>query len=138
MIAPARLRTALRFTRASSHDRQRARDVARLCVLLAATAGSPCFADQDVPVLGRLFYTPEERLALEKRASAYRGDPGDTVSLTGVLRRADGKTTVWVNGAPTEADHPAAALKVGATLDRLSGEVRDVLRGGSIAVHPAR
>lgn len=63
--------------------------------------------------LGRLFFTPAERAALDtqrklagemanrpvrKDADTPKAPPPKMVTLNGVLRRSDGETTIWVNG----------------------------------------
>jgi hypothetical protein len=95
-----------------------------LAVALAAPGAAPA------EPLGRLFFTPAQRSALDagKRLSvspaaskraAPRG-PG-SITLSGVVRRSDGEYTVWVNGravgkggppgvsAAPSANHPSAA-----------------------------
>jgi hypothetical protein len=100
--------------------------------------------------LGRLFFTPEERAALDARRKARVPDRpsalplilSPTTRLDGYVRRSDGRSTVWVNGASVDdtapqadgrvsvgvGDSPARVrLKPGEVLDRSSGEVTDVL-----------
>lgn len=108
--------------------------------LCAAVALAGAYTDASAdPGLGRLFYTPAERTQMEQRTmdenlSAER----ETVRLDGRIRRSDGKTTNWVNGSfQSDAMFGQAAgkLKVGQSVEAGSGEARDLLRGGSIAVH---
>lgn len=63
--------------------------------------------------LGRIFYTPEERERLDalrtQRAVAIQvkeDEPvPEIVKFNGIVRRADGKATVWINGeALSESD----------------------------------
>lgn len=62
--------------------------------------------------LGRLFYTPEQRTQLDALrtqrvvATQVRDEPvPENVTYNGIVRRSDGKTTVWVNNeAMTEAE----------------------------------
>jgi hypothetical protein len=109
--------------------------------------------------LGRLFFTPEERAALDARRRARIPDrPAPTVAaspttrLDGYVKRSRGPSTVWVNGealpegpgdAPRIGDRVSiplgeagrrAALKPGEVLDRSTGEVRDVIGDGEIRV----
>lgn len=61
--------------------------------------------------LGRLFFTPEQRSALEagkrtdeprmKRVPAPRG-PRE-IKLDGLVTRSDGESTIWINGRPLDA-----------------------------------
>ena len=80
-----------------------------LVVLLLAAAA----ARAGEPSLGRLFFTPAQRLALEEarrknvRAEVQaeekpKAPPVRNVSVTGVVRRSDGESTVWVNGKPVD------------------------------------
>lgn len=54
--------------------------------------------------LGRLFFTPEERAALDRQRQqgALDGKAAEsaTPSINGIVRPSGGKTTVWVNGIP--------------------------------------
>ena len=108
--------------------------------------------------LGRLFFTPDQRAQLDalrtKRvvASQTKEEPlPEVVTFNGIVRRSDGKTTVWVNNqALSEADlrdKPAIAgrvsrdgkimlqatqpgtartqLKVGQSAELLSGQVAE-------------
>lgn len=112
--------------------------------------------------LGRLFFSPAERAALDARrgADAAPGEPARApLRVDGYVRRASGATTVWVNGVPRAAPAPREAapgdqrpgdagsvsipararergtpVRVGATLDPSSGAQRDLLRDGSLAV----
>ena len=119
--------------------------------------------------LGRLFFTPEQRAALDARRKARVPDKPAAVPVTespvtrvnGAVRRGGGKSTVWVNdemipedaqadGArvsprspnPGRVSIPAGEnaqrhdLRVGESLDRGSGEVRDVIGEGEIKIGP--
>lgn len=100
--------------------------------------------------IGRLFFTPEQRAALDARRRARVPDKpaaapiltSPTTRLDGYVRRSAGPSTVWVNGTTVDEASPGAdarvsvpvgdsgvraQLKPGETLDRGTGEVRDVL-----------
>ena len=129
-------------------------------ILLCAGAGV-CRAQQ----LGRLFFTPEQRDALDARRKARVPDKpaaaavvSPTTRLDGYVKRSSGPSTVWVNGESLLETAPEAprigatrandgrvsvtvgesgarvGLKPGETLDRGSGEVRDVIGDGEIRV----
>lgn len=126
--------------------------VALLAVLVLASGGA---ASQD---LGRLFFTPEQRQALDARRKARVPDkPAATVAsptlrLDGYVKRSDGRSTLWVNGEaadpaprlPASSDAPVTVtvgetgarvgLKPGETLDRGTNERRDVIGDGEIRV----
>jgi hypothetical protein len=116
--------------------------------------------------LGRLFFTPEQRAAMDARRKARVPDkPAATVvaspetKLDGFVQRSSGPSTVWVNGEPLpegSADAPRigrgaeprvsvplgeggrrAGMKPGEVLDRGTGEVRDVLGDGEIRIRRA-
>lgn len=118
----------------------------------------PCAAQE----LGRLFFTPDERAALDARRRARVPDKpaaavvaSPTTKLDGYVKRSRGPSTVWVNGEALpegSGDAPRigprvsiplgeggrrAALRPGEVLDRGTGEVRDVLGDGEIRVRPS-
>lgn len=128
--------------------------------------GNSARAEPAEPQLGRLFLTPEWRTALERQRQLNiqqaRSLEGDTVRLDGVVVRSSGKSTVWINNQPqTESSRDAGVaaapsqrqpgrvavsaggtapidLKVGTTLNQVTGEKSGGLAGGEIRVRPAR
>jgi uncharacterized protein YfaP (DUF2135 family) len=117
--------------------------------------------------LGRLFFTPEQRAALDARRKARVPDKpaaapvaeSPVTRINGAVQRSGGKSTVWVNGEtiPEDAQTGGARvaprgsnsarvsipagegpqrydLRVGESLDRGSGEVRDVIGEGEIRI----
>ena len=109
--------------------------------------------------LGRLFFTSEQRAALDARRKARVPDaPAAVVTaspitkLDGYVKRSGGPSTVWVNGEPLPegvGESPRigprvsisvgeggrrAALRPGESIDRGTGEVRDVIGDGEIRV----
>jgi hypothetical protein len=130
----------------------------RILVLLMGLALAGAAAAQE---FGRLFFTPEQRAALDARRRSRvpeKAAPAPliispTTRLDGYVRRSDGRSTVWVNGdtaddsrpqtdgsvAVSVGEGPRVRLKPGEVLDRSSGEVTDVLgERGEIRVRPAR
>jgi hypothetical protein len=128
-----------------------------IALLILVSLGEPCAAQET----GRLFYTPEQRQALDARRRARLPDrpntpvvASPTTRLDGYVERGNGKSTVWVNGEPLTETAPEAPrigasgrvnvnvgdggargnLRPGETLDRSSGEVKDVLGNGEIRV----
>ena len=94
---------------------------AMLLAALAGAAMAPAAAQYTEPVLGRLFTAPDERIRLDRdRASApavATAAPAQQVAppvvaaappppapqrLTGVVRRSDGRATVWIDDEPRE------------------------------------
>ena len=95
---------------------------------LLLAAGSAMGAD-----LGRLFFTPAQRAALDSaRRQSVRGEvavvapkppaatPPQNVSVSGLVRRSDGKSTVWLNDRPI-SEQSAAGINAapGKTDDRV-------------------
>ena len=80
---------------------------------LTAAAG-PCGAQE----FGRLFFTPEQRAALDARRKARVPDKpaaspvaaSPTTRLDGYVVRSEGRSTVWVNGESLQ-DGSAEALR---------------------------
>ncbi len=133
---------------------------AALAALLLLLAAPPAAAQ----ALGRLFYTPEQRDALDARRKARLPDkpaavaPSPTTRLDGYVRRSSGRSTVWVDGeAMNENVQPEGMqlrrgqdpsrvtvvigedgrrveMRVGQTLDRATGEVKDVVGDGEVGV----
>jgi hypothetical protein len=120
--------------------------------ILLGLAGNPAAAAEN---LGRLFFTPQQRQDLDRRRQANIQESAVTVnsSLTvnGQVSRSRGKTTVWINGVPQESTHrpldPARVslpsgqgetsessvnVKIGQTLDKVRGQVKDPIEGGKI------
>jgi hypothetical protein len=129
-----------------------------LLTLTSLTLGlvsTPCLP-QDV---GRLFFTPEQRAALDARRKSRVPDKpaavvvaSPTTRVDGFVKRSTGPSTVWVNGEPLpegpgEAPRIGprvsiplgeggrrATLRPGEVLDRGTGEVRDVIGDGEIRI----
>jgi len=138
------------------------------CALLLACASLPAQAQKtQTDSLGRLFFTPEKRLLLERqRASniqAAQSLEGETMSLDGVVQRSSGKSTVWINGRAQEENEAARTgvnvrltpkdpgraqlspgeelptqLKVGEAINRATGERNDRLGGGVVKTPAGR
>ncbi|HYD57638.1 MAG TPA: hypothetical protein VEB41_12075 [Burkholderiales bacterium] len=126
-----------------------------LCFALAAFCGAV-----QAENLGRLFFTPEQRQALDARRKARVPDKpaaaavaaSPTMRLDGYVKRSSGRSTVWVNGEPAEElprlpgssdgrvdvtigeTGARVGLKPGETLDRGNNEVSDVIGDGEIRV----
>jgi hypothetical protein len=114
--------------------------------------------------LGRLFFTPEQREALDARRKARVPDKpaaapvvaSPTTRLDGYVQRSGGRSTVFVNGEALPEGSAEAPridperrdgripivvgegarreLRPGEVLDRGSGEVRDVIGEGKLRV----
>lgn len=130
---------------------RRARVIAAAVALLGAASGVAGTASAEE--IGRLFFTPQQRQELDRRRDTNVVETEtvvveNLVTLNGHVVRSSGKTTTWVNGVPQydayrgrasdrvgiESGNTSIGVKVGQTLDRSRGEVRDPLAGGRIVV----
>jgi len=114
--------------------------------------------------VGRLFFTPEQRDALDARRKARVPDKpvaavvaSPTTRLDGYVKRSSGRSTVFINGEPVlegTTDAPVvdpdrrggrvpvpvgegggrSPLKPGETLEIGTGQVRDLIGDGRIEV----
>lgn len=135
------------------HARQAALRLALAGTLLGAIPGSiPLAAAQD---LGRIFFTPQQRQDLDRRRNLNVPESEvvveSLVTVNGHVTRSSGKTTTWINGVPqydtyrgrapdrvgVDRGDTAVGVKIGQTLDRSTGEVRDTIQSGAIKVNPA-
>ena len=126
-----------------------------LCLAVIVPAGAA-----DAQELGRLFFTPERRAALERQRAFNVQEAalqGNNMSLDGVVYRSGGKSTVWINrqaqneGESTRTgvsavvssktpgsamlapgEEKAAQLKVGEAVNRATGERNTRLGGGNV------
>jgi hypothetical protein len=93
--------------------------------LAAAQAAKPA-ARAEEPI-GRLFFTPAQRaqldtaraqrarttLATDETADAPATPVAQTLTYGGMVRRSDGKSTVWINNRPLHDNEPVAGTIVG-------------------------
>jgi hypothetical protein len=102
--------------------------------------------------LGRLFLLPQQRQELDRRRQANIQEAAalteSLVTVNGQVSRSSGRTTVWLNGIPQDGTRkpndparvalpgaegqPSVNLKIGQTLDKVRGQVRDPVGGGTI------
>ena len=108
--------------------------------------------------LGRLFFTEQQRQDLDRRRQANIREAAiiveSSVTVNGQVSRSSGRSTTWINGVPQESTKkpldparvtlpggdgaPSVSLKIGQTLDKIRGEIRDPAAGGSIATPPEK
>ena len=86
---------------------------AALLAALLALPAAPAAAEE----LGRLFFTPERRAALERQRQLNIQETrqvieGATLSVSGVVRRSGGRTTTWVNGAQQDDQGAASGVRI--------------------------
>ena len=102
--------------------------------------------------LGRLFFTEQQRQDLDRRRQANIQETAvvveSTVTINGQVSRSSGRSTTWINGVPQESARkpldparvtlpggegaPSVTLKIGQTLDKVRGEIRDPAASGRI------
>jgi hypothetical protein len=91
------------------------RPLARAAALLCLIGAMPASAQEP---LGRLFFTPERRAALERQRQLNIQETqqvieGANLTVSGVVHRSGGKSTAWVNGLPQDERAGTAGLSVG-------------------------
>ena len=102
--------------------------------------------------LGRLFFTEQQRQDLDRRRQANIRETAviveSSVTVNGQVSRSSGRSTTWLNGVPRDNARrpldparvtlpggegaPSVNLKIGQTLDKIRGEVRDPVESGRI------
>ena len=120
------------------------------CSALAAAAVSvPAFAQER---LGRLFFTPAQRASLDvarsqraraalatEKSEQEAAPVPQTITYSGVLRRSDGKTTVWINNQPVhDRESAGAAAIVGRVRPDGSVTLQVPQSGRSVSLKPGQ
>jgi hypothetical protein len=115
-----------------------------LCLVVPAWALEPASADLDT-----LFYTPAQRANIIGQRQGQSGESlfGTKQQLTGVVRRGNGKSTVWINGKAQQEGQPKTPplqgldalvdgkrLRVGESVDSITGARADVVAPGTVTV----
>jgi hypothetical protein len=135
--------------------------LAALCLLGAVPASGQ---ERPPDALGRLFFSPQARAALERqRLLESRGDntiQGETLTVDGIVWRSNGAGTTWINGVARHYEGKSGAklqhgrndpvqttvhvgdgiplsVQVGESVNRTTGEKRDNLAGGQVIVKRA-
>lgn len=112
-----------------------------LLLLTLALLSSSTRAQQDT--LGRLFFTPQQRAALDRQREQNRNfvpnatDSESSLTINGEVRRSSGRATRWINGeADWNAAQPRPSVPVGDTFHPGTGERESLLGEGRIIVKP--
>ncbi|MCX7897037.1 MAG: hypothetical protein N2441_04110 [Rhodocyclaceae bacterium] len=95
--------------------------VMSLAVMEVATA-------QEWEALGRLFYTPAGRQALDRQRASLSHGPrlplaGESLRIDGVVMRSEGRHTIWINGVGHTEDQAHLATRAVRTSPRRFGKV---------------
>ena len=131
----------------------------RFLQLLLTSLIATCALPVQAQSLGRLFFTPEKRAALDRQRQLNltqardSGEDSSILTINGVVQRSSGKSTTWINGSaidessvlpgtpitqtqrsPSQLGIGNRKLKVGDTINQTTGEQEDLLRGGAISV----
>ena len=106
--------------------------------------------------LGRLFFTEQQRQDLDRRRQANIREAAvvveSSVTVNGQVSRSSGRSTTWLNGVPQDNARrpldparvtlpggdgaPSVSLKIGQTLDKIRGQIRDPAADGTMATPP--
>lgn len=107
-----------------------------LLLLLSATL--PVWS-QDESV-GRLFFTPQQRAALDRERQLGLNQRTSTVdadasyTFDGEVRRSSGKNTRWINGIPQTTATRKPEVAAGDTYHPATGERDSLLGDGKIVI----
>ena len=114
--------------------------IARPLLLLFLALGQSAAWAQPEP-LGRLFFTPQQRAALDRQRQtnpnflANATDTNSSLTINGEVRRSSGRSTRWINGeTQSNGNTPAARVPVGDTFHPSTGERESLLGEGRIIV----
>lgn len=107
-------------------------------VLAALLAPADLAVAQQDASFGRLFHSPEERRQLDQPAAPAATEPSPVTSdprrLDGIVRRSDGRSTLWIDGHAAGDDTATASSDArAATIVLPDGERLRVLVGESYA-----
>src|SRR2546427_12276800 len=114
---------------------------------LLGLAAGPAAAQE---ILGRLFFTEQQRQDLDRRRQANIQETAvvveSSVTVNGQVSRSSGRSTTWINGVPQETTRkpadparvtlpggegaPSVNLKIGQTLDKVRGQIKEPVGGG--------
>ena len=121
-----------------------------VCAALGAVALPSLASAQER--LGRLFFTPAQRASLDvarsqraraavatEKAEQEATPVPQTITYSGVLRRSDGKTTVWINNQPVhDRESAGAAAIVGRVRPDGSVTLQVPQTGRSVSLKPGQ
>jgi hypothetical protein len=117
-----------------------------LCAL--AVPAMPVAAQE---AIGRLFFTPSQRASLDvarsqraratlatERTEEQAAPAAQTITYGGMVRRSDGKSTVWINNRPVHDNEPAGSAVVGRVRPDGSVSLQVPQSGRSVELKPGQ
>lgn len=114
-----------------------------LLLLLLALTLNPAWAQTEP--LGRLFFTPQQRAALDHQRALNRSFvpnaniDENSLTINGEVRRSSGHSTRWINGeADWNGEMPRPGVPVGDTFHPGTGEHQRLLGEGRIIIRAPR
>lgn len=112
----------------------------RLFLVIMLLGLNSAWAQQET--LGRLFFTPQQRTELDRQRLLNPGgnsgmmDTEVSQTINGEVRRSNGRSTRWINGAADWNNTTATSrVPVGDTFHPGTGEHQSVLGGGKIIIN---
>jgi len=96
---------------------------------------------QETEKLGRLFYSPAQRAAMDRRqdgqSSGAQDEATDSITINGEIRHQGKRRTRWINGKESPEAQPATPpLAVGDRYRRSTGERESPLGDGRLSIKP--
>lgn len=109
-------------------------------ILALLTPGARALGE-DSEKLGRLFFTPDQRNALDRQAglmpSGQTGTPQTEVTIDGEIWRKAERRARWINGENT-ADAGTPSIPVGDRYQHATGKRQSLLGDGRLIIKPGR
>jgi len=112
-----------------------------ILIVILALLAKTSFAEQ--PVLGRLFFDPQQRARLDAQRQRNPGflpnavDTEASQTFNGEVRSSNGRRTRWINGeANWDGTAQPPRVPAGDTFNPATGERESLLRGGRITIKP--
>lgn len=104
-----------------------------LLALLLIPGSSPRGDDNET--LGRLFFTPQQRAALDRGQAVASSGIAASVTLDGEIWRKGKRRARWINGQPTDGSATEApAMPVGDTYHHDTGKSEGLLGEGRLII----
>lgn len=107
-----------------------------LCLFLISS-NAP--GSEEKAAIGRLFFSPEQRSALDRQPTQGAGNaPQETWRLDGEIRRGKAQKIRWINGKAEDAgERHRPPLPVGDTYHHATGKRESLLGEGRLSIKRA-